>query len=226
MQGNKNTIVSTGDELELFLRGKGIALNDVKTSIRTGIAAYNDTTSNYPATFRGHTISAITNVSLRELLGYQGYEKDSPNNIELTVNKENGFGIHVVRGDAQTGLLSGYPATLRKKGELSLDFFGLKTSEHGQIDMFAEELPTYGSPKCPYDVWFLMLYTSFDGDNLRVRSELSKPIFCSQKGFVNGFSRRYLIDMTDYGDSLIIEPDHISDEGFSEDIEINISMNE
>jgi hypothetical protein len=221
------SVVSTSDELNTFLLGKGVELNDLRSSIGKAMAAYNDTTGNYPAGYRGYTITAITNVSLREILGYKGYEKDSPSNIELTVNKDNGFAIHVVRGDLQTGLPSGFPSTMRCKGERSLDFFGLTTSETNQLDMFSDELPKYGSANCPYDVWFLMLYTLINSnDGIIIRAEFSKPQFCSQKGFVNGFSKRYMIDMTDFSHSMIIDFADSHDAVFSDDIELDISMNE
>lgn len=219
--------ISTLDELSTFLFSKDIELNDLTSSIGKAISVYNDTTGNYPAGYRGYTITAVTNAALREVLGNRGYEKDSPNNIELTVNKDNGFAIHVVRGDQQTGLPSGFPSTLRKKGELSVEFFGLATSAINQSDMFSDYLPKYGSVKCPYDIWFLMLYAMKDDNGgIIIKAELSKPHSCSQKGMVNGFSKRYMIGMSDYNNSMIIESSDNPDKGFSDDIELDISINE
>lgn len=226
MQQNNKTVL-TSDELSDFLLSKGIELNDLRGSIGKAIAAYNDTTGNYPASFRGYTISAITTVSLRDILSNKGYEKHSPHNIELTLNKDNGFAIHVVRGDQQTGLPSGYPSTERAKGERSLDFFGLKTSATNQPDLFQDELTLRKLPNCPYDIWFLMIYISknIDGEVI-IRAEFSKPESCSQKGMINGFSQRYIIDMNDFSNNMIIGLTDDPSDSFSDDIDLDISINE
>ncbi|MDF2184109.1 hypothetical protein O1O06_04920 [Grimontia hollisae] len=223
----QRTSLVTSDQTELsnFLFGKGLEIEDLTQSISRAIAAYNNTTKNHPATYRGFMITAETNVALREILAARGYVKKAPSNIEITVSDEHKFGIHVLRGDQETGMLSGYPCSLRAKGVLSQEFFGLTTSATNQIDMFSEELPNHTSPKCPYDIWFLMLYVIKDEHSgVTIRAELSKPEYCSQKGIINGFSKRYLIDMQSFMDTLIIDLDESPDEGFSDDLDIDISL--
>lgn len=226
MQQNTNKVSASDIELQTFLNDREIEIQDIQAAIGRAIASYNDKTGNYPAGYRGHTITAETTVGLRESLRCKGFVKKAPSNIEVTVNEESNFGIHVIRGDEQTGQRLGYPSSLRSKGERSQSFFGLTTSETNQIDMFSDELPSHASTKCPYDIWFLMLYVLKEEDSgVTIRAELSKPEFCSQKGFVNGFSKRYLIDMSDLNNSLLIDPSDNPDNGYSDDLDLDISLN-
>ncbi|MFA0122676.1 hypothetical protein AB4400_14780, partial [Vibrio sp. 10N.261.48.A2] len=86
-------------------------------------------------------------------------------------------------------------------------------------------LPDYSLNNCPFDVWFLLLNAEKKSEGLDIKAELSKPVFCSQKGFVNGFSKRFMIDMSDFNSGLIIDTDESATDGFSDDIDLDISMN-
>ncbi|KJY82556.1 hypothetical protein TW81_12765 [Vibrio galatheae] len=224
---NSVTLDTNPETLEMFLNEKNLSTQQVKHAIQQGIAHYNNTTSDEPAGYRGYTISAKATLALRQSLKPFGFKKESPYNIELTANNDNKFAIHICRGDEQAGLPSGYPSTMRPKGPRSQEYFGLATADINQIDMFADELPNYSSNNlCPFDVWFLLLNVEKSKDEgLIVKAELSKPIFCSQKGFVNGFSKRFMIDMTDFNSGLLIDTGESPESGFSEDIDLDISFN-
>lgn len=221
----KPTLIHEKDTFKLFLQDKGINEQDLISPIGKAIASYNEKTTNYPAGYRGYTITAETIVGLREILKPKGFIKHSPSNIELTVNEDTKFAIHVIRGDEQTGQITGYPSSLRKKGDRTLEYFGLATSETNQLDMFQNDLPYRDSSRCQYDIWFLMLYVLKEADTgITIRAELSKPIFCSQKGFVNGFSKRYQIDVNDLNNTLLINPSENPDDGYSDDLDLDILL--
>lgn len=224
-KNNITTIESASDELEVFLNSKGVSASDLKYSIQQAVIAYNSTTTDEPAGYRGYTITAKATLALRQVLKPLGFSKESPHNIELTANKENKFAIHICRGDEQAGMQSGFPSTMRAKGPRSQEFFGLTTSDINQIDMFQEDLPNNSVSSCPFDVWFLLLNAEKTQEGLNIKAELSKPVFCSQKGFVNGFSKRFVIDMSDFNSGLLIDTNENSEDGFSDDIDLDISMN-
>ncbi|ENK2913172.1 hypothetical protein AB3D14_000782 [Vibrio alginolyticus] len=224
-QQHKHKIVDSSDELESFLQTKGLSAFNLKHAIGEAVAAYNNSTSDEPAGYRGYTITAKATLSLRQSLKPLGFKKEAPHNIELTAHNDTKFAIHICRGDEQSGISTGFPATMRPKGPRSQEYFGLVTSDIGQMDMFAEDLPDYSLNNCPYDVWFLLLNAEKTKDGLEIKAELSKPVFCSQKGFVNGFDTRFMIDMSDFNSGLLIDTDENADDGFSDDIDLDISMN-
>jgi hypothetical protein len=226
MQIIDNQIISTDtDELDSFLQEKGVTIDHIKHAVREAVTAFNSTTSDEPAGYRGYTITAKATLALRQGLKPIGFKKEAPHNIELTANSDNKFAIHICRGDEQAGISSGYPSTMRAKGPKSQEYFGLITSDISQLDMFSEYLPDYSLKNCPFDVWFLLLNAEKTSEGLEIKAELSKPVFCSQKGFVNGFSKRYIIDMSDFNSGLIIDTGENANDSFSDDIDLNISMN-
>lgn len=220
------TLIHEKDTFKLFLQDKGIDEQDLISAIRKAIASYNEKTTNYPAGYRGYAITAEAIAGLREILKPKGFIKHSPNNIELTVNEDTKFAIYVTRGDEQTGQITGYPSSLRNKGDKTLSYLGLTTSETNQFDMFQDEFPSRDSSRCQYDVWFLMLYVlKEENTGITIRAEFSKPIYCSQKGFVNGFSKRYQIDVNDLNSTLLINPTENPDDGYSDDLDLDLLLN-
>ncbi|MBD1567972.1 hypothetical protein [Aliivibrio sp. S10_S31] len=223
---NNNQIISNDpNNLDDFLQEKGVSVQHIKYAISQAIIAFNNTTSDEPAGYRGHTITAKATLALRQSLKPLGFKKESQHNIELTANSDNKFAIHICRGDEQAGVPTGYPSTLREKGPRSQAYFGLITSDINQIDMFPGTLPNYSSANCPFDVWFLLLNAQKKEGGIEIKAELSKPVFCSQKGFVNGYSKRFMVDMFDFNSGIIIDTDEDTNDGFSDDIDLDILMN-
>ncbi|WP_153447953.1 hypothetical protein [Vibrio algicola] len=158
MQNIDNQIISSDmGALDSFLQEKGVSIDHIKHAVSEAVIAFNSTTSDEPARYRGYTITAKATLALRQSLKSLGFKKEAPHNIELTANSDNKFAIHICRGDEQAGISSGYPSTMRAKGPRSQEFFGLITSDISQIDMFPEDLPDYSLNNCPFDVWFLLL---------------------------------------------------------------------
>lgn len=186
----------------------------VEQAIMRGKSATYSITDNYPKASPGTTFYSEVIASLRELLIPEGFEKLSISNIELTVSRELGFALYFCRGDEQTGIESGMPKSLRKKGNAAKNVLGLVT--HYPLLPELDDVP-----QADISIWAITIFADFKNDSYR--AELGVPTNIDQRGYIDNFSHRIMLDLNNEIPTPSITDKPIE---FTEDVDIEIIKNE
>lgn len=205
-----NTVVfSEPVSVDLHLASLGLTQADLISALKKGLSGRYSTTPNHPATMRGQYFYGEGVSGLREALVLKGFKKLSPRNVEFTVNDE--IAIYFCRGCEQTGLAAGKPESRLKKGDFTREIMGLIRSnnpnqaplpfESPQMDLGLDCSDDGSISLLPndlgLDLWFLLyeLYKTGDDGQMGIRAELSRPVSYNDKGIINGFSTRLILNI-------------------------------
>tara|TARA_R110000823_G_C15950318_1_gene501619 strand:+ start:4690 stop:5397 length:708 start_codon:yes stop_codon:yes gene_type:complete len=185
-----------------------------------------DETAHSTKGYAGSTFYSNLIKQLRDILVVKSFKPHTHQNIELVLNDT--VAIAVCKGDENTGKTTQDPHSARKKGGVTLALFGLSQDELPQQGKLFEksdslkinrgklQLEIDGKER---DVWILMHYSQKIADGeYRVRAELSRPSTYDNKGRINSFSDRIMLDLM----GLNIESQPNSETQFTDDIDFNI----
>lgn len=228
-----NTVVfSEPVSVDFHLASLGLTQADLISALKKGLSGRYSTTANHPATMRGQYFYGEGVSGLREALAVKGFKKLSPSNVEFTLDDK--IAIYFCRGCEQTGLTAGKPESRLKKGDFTRGIMGLIHSnnpsqaplpfESPQLDLGLDYSDDGSVPLLPndlgLDLWFLLydLYKIGNDGQMGIRAELSRPISYNDKGIINGFSTRLILNIET--PELIIRSNEETE--FTPDIEFDI----
>ncbi|PFG08951.1 hypothetical protein [Marinobacter sp. LV10MA510-1] len=199
---------------------------DFQQAISAANLSRADETAHSTKGYAGSTFYSNLIKQLRDILVVKGFKPHTHQNIELVLNDT--VAIAVCKGDENTGKTTQDPHSARKKGGVTLALFGLSQNELPQNEELFEEsdslkinrgklqLEIDGKER---DVWILMHYSQKIADGeYRVKAELSRPSTYDNKGRINSFSDRIMLDLM----GLNIESQPNSETQFTDDIDFNI----
>ncbi|MDD5271902.1 MAG: hypothetical protein PHU14_04200 [Methylovulum sp.] len=155
-------------------------------TLKKGQAARNTATKYDPPNTAGNNAHSGTVRALREFLIPLGWIKNQIRNVSLTSNPQNSVSIVVYSGDINVGIddNGATPSTRNRKGKQAQ----LYTQKNFDIfDTFYE----YDIEKPEYETWVLLYY--YDSKNAQIRAELSLPINMSNRGYIDGWSKRIIL---------------------------------
>ncbi|MGL5218367.1 MAG: hypothetical protein ACRC8G_02545 [Plesiomonas shigelloides] len=227
----KPVVLADSHVVESYLEQHvGLSQVDLKLILERGLSGLYSTTINHPAISRGAYFYGEAVSAAREILAPKGFQRRSIRNIEFAVNERSA--IYVCRGCEQTGLVEGRPESRYPKGEFTREFMGLIYDNYpgqGRLvlddNQISFDLPEMDvEPILPnqlgLDLWFLLYSLDRDADSSRctIKAELSRPASFNNKGIVNSFSTRLILNMS--------EPDYMSHGNdvpqFTPDIDLDI----
>ena len=199
---------------------------DFQQAISAANLSRADETAHSTKGYAGSTFYSNLIKQLRDILVVKGFKPHTHQNIELVLNDT--VAIAVCKGDENTGKTTQDPHSARKKGGVTLALFGLSQNELPQNGELFEEsdslkinrgklqLEIDGKER---DVWILMHYSQkIANGEYRVKTELSQPSTYDNKGRINFFSNRIMLELMD----LNIESQPNSETQFTDDIDFNI----
>jgi len=199
---------------------------DFQQAISAANLSRADETAHSTKGYAGSTFYSNLIKQLRDILVVKGFKPHTHQNIELVLNDT--VAIAVCKGDENTGKTTQDPHSARKKGGVTLALFGLSQNKLPQNGELFEEsdslrinrgklqLEIDGKER---DVWILMHYSQKIADGeYRVKAELSRPSTYDNKGRINSFSDRIMLDLM----GLNIESQPNSETQFTDDIDFNI----
>ena len=199
---------------------------DFQQAISAANLSRADETAHSTKGYAGSTFYSNLIKQLRDILVVKGFKPHTHQNIELVLNDT--VAIAVCKGDEYTGKTTQDPHSARKKGGVTLALFGLSQNKLPQNGELFEEsdslrinrgklqLEIDGKER---DVWILMHYSQKIADGeYRVKAELSRPSTYDNKGRINSFSDRIMLDLM----GLNIESQPNSETQFTDDIDFNI----
>ena len=199
---------------------------DFQQAISAANLSRADETAHSTKGYAGSTFYSNLIKQLRDILVVKGFKPHTHLNIELVLNDT--VAIAVCKGDEYTGKTTQDPHSARKKGGVTLALFRLSQNELPQNEELFEEsdslkinrgklqLEIDGKER---DVWILMHYSQKIADGeYRVKAELSRPSTYDNKGRINSFSDRIMLDLM----GLNIESQPNSETQFTDDIDFNI----
>jgi hypothetical protein len=199
---------------------------DFQQAISAANLSRADETAHSTKGYAGSTFYSNLIKQLRDILVVKGFKPHTHQNIELVLNDT--VAIAVCKGDENTGKTTQDPHSARKKGGVTLALFGLSQNELPQNGELFEEsdslkinrgklqLEIDGKER---DVWVLMHYSQkIANGEYRVKAELSQPSTYDNKGRINFFSNRIMLELMD----LNIESQPNSETQFTDDIDFNI----
>lgn len=220
-------VLDNTHEVESRLQRLGtLTQEDFRQAISAANLSRADETAHSTKSYAGTTFYSNLIKQLRDILVVKGFEPHTHQNIELVLNDT--VAIAVCKGDGNTGRTTQAPYSARKKGGVTLALFGLLQDELPQnrelfersdslkINRGKLQLETDGKER---DVWILMHYSEKIAEGeYRVTAELSRPSTYNNKGYINSFSDRIILDLTGLG----IESMKDSETQFTNDIDFNI----
>ena len=199
---------------------------DFQQAISAANLSRADETAHSTKGYAGSTFYSNLIKQLRDILVVKGFKPHTHQNIELVLNDT--VAIAVCKGDENTGKSTQDPHSARKKGGVTLALFGLSQNELPQNGELFEEsdslkinrgklqLEIDGKER---DVWVLLHYSQKIADGeYRVKAELSRPSTYDNKGCINSFSGRIMLDSM----GLNIESQPNTETQFTDDIDFNI----
>lgn len=199
---------------------------DFQQAISAANLSRADETAHSTKGYAGSTFYSNVIKQLRDILVVKGFKPHTHQNIELVLNDT--VAIAVCKGDENTGKTTQDPHSARKKGGVTLALFGLSQNELPQNGELFEEsdslkinrgklqLEIDGKER---DVWILMHYSQKIADGeYRVKAELSQPSTYDNKGRINFFSNRIMLELM----GLNIESQPNSETQFTDYIDFNI----
>lgn len=186
----------------------------VEQAVMRAVSSTYGITDSFPKSAKGTTFYNEIIANLREQFITEGFERLWVNNIELTISKELGFAFYFCRSDEQTGFELGMPRSLRKKGTVTQQVLGLVT----HYSLFPE-LNTV--PGTDLNIWAIIIYADFTNDNYR--GELAIPTNINQQGYIDNFSHRIMLNLSNETPTPLITDKPIE---FTEGLDIEISPNE
>lgn len=179
-----------------------LSLQDFQQIIQTANFARSDETANSTKTYAGTNFYQILVKTIRDTLATKGFTPHSHRNIELALNEQ--IAIAVCKGDEDTSNPNQQPRSHRKKGDVTLNLFGLNQDNNPQQEKLfpdTEKLHTSGGKLQltldgkERDVWVLFHYSERISDGeYRVKAELSQPATYDNNGYINSFAKRIILD--------------------------------
>lgn len=141
--------------------------------------------------------------SARDILRHKGFKSLYSQGLELTENGK--IAIYVCSGNEHTGIVNAYPQSKNAKGEWTLDVLGLSLDNNlNQIQLDYEDnqiafnFPAIDEKKDEeneLDIWCLLHYVYQVSEfQWEVKAELSKATTHNSKNFINGFSKRLILN--------------------------------
>lgn len=199
---------------------------DFQKAISAANLSRADETAHSTKGYAGSTFYSNLIRQLRDILVVKSFKPHTHQNIELVLNDT--VAIAVCKGDENTGKITQDPYSAGKKGGVTLALFGLSQNELPQNGELFEEsdslkinrgklqLEVDGKER---DVWILMHHSQKIADGeYRVKAELSRPSTYDNKGRINSFSDRIILDLM--GSDIESQPK--SETQFTDDIDFNI----
>lgn len=180
-----------------------LSLQDFQQIIQTANFARSDETANSTKIYAGTTFYHNLVKAIRDTLATKSFTPHSHRNIELALHEH--IAIAVCKGDTDTGNPNQPPQSHYKKGEVTLQLFGLKQDDNPLQEKLlpdTEKLHTTGGKlqlaldEKDRDVWVLVHYSEkiSNGEYL-VKAELSQPATYDNNGRINSFARRIILDL-------------------------------
>lgn len=197
-------IIKAPQDVESRLQSLGnLSLQDFEQIIQTANFARSDETANSTKTYAGTTFYHILVKAIRDVLATKSFTAHSHRNIELALYDN--IAIGVCKGDEDTGNPSQPPRSAYKKGDITLKLLGLKQDDNPLQDKLfsdTEKLHVTGGKlqlildEKERDVWVLVHYSEklSHGEYL-VKVELSQPATYDNKGYINSFANRIILDL-------------------------------
>ena len=199
---------------------------DFQQAISAANLSRADETAHSTKGYAGSTFYSNLIRQLRDILVVKSFKPHTHQNIELVLNDT--VAIAVCKGDENTGKTTQDPHSARKKGGVTLALFGLSQNELPQNGELFEESDSlkmnHGKLQLEIDgkerdVWILMHYSQKIADGeYRIKAELSQPSTYDNKGRINFFSNRIMLELM----GLNIESQPNSETQFTDDIDFNI----
>lgn len=156
------------------LREFGLTVELLHDALKAGFLARASCTAYDPVTTPGTDAWSRTNRRLRELLVPEGWRKDNPSNIPLTISDDFGVSMTATTGDDGTGIAGMTPHTKsRKKGNAMAA--ALERNRQSGADLFPETLPEalrLAALTFEYPTWMLLFRMNDD----EIWCEFSLPI--------------------------------------------------
>lgn len=179
-----------------------LSLQDFQQIIQTADFARSDETDNSTKNYAGTVFYSNLVKAIRDVLATKGFTPYSHRNIELALHEH--IAIAVCKGDANTGSPHQPPQSHYKKGEVTLQLFGLKQDDNPlQEKLFpgTEKLHTTGGKlqltldEKDRNVWVLVHYSEkISNGEYHVKAELSQPATYDNNGHINSFAHRIILD--------------------------------
>lgn len=155
------------------------------TAVRAGASGYRNTTTYHPAGYAGHRMWGETVESVRQGLIPHGWDMETINGVDLTVNRVLGIAIVVVSGDGATGYDHLNPQSRYEHPRV------IRQIVRGDLDTL------FDSPhERPRWVVYFLLHHVAPGS---VKAELSCPVALDAKGWVTGWRERILLPDQPFG---------------------------
>lgn len=201
---NQPQIIKAPQDVESRLQSlANLSLQDFAQIIQTANFARSDETANSTKIYAGTNFYHNLVKAIRDLLATKGFTAHSHRNIELALHDN--IAIGVCKGDEDTGNPSQPPHSAYKKGDITLKLLGLKQDDNPQQEKLlpnTEKLHVTGGKlqltldDKERDVWVLVHYSEklSHGEYL-VKAELSQPTTYDNKGYINSFSNRIILDL-------------------------------
>lgn len=173
------------------------------------LAAHTNTTPHDAANASGsyRYLAGIKNI--RDLLVPKGWEPETINNLELTINRDRKIAIMIASGDKLTGVLgNGDPRTRNDKGNQTakrVDFNSRQISFSGDD----WELPNRIEDE-RLITWILLHYV--DKISNEMRMEVSLPIYMDELNHVSQWRERLILPSIPFGsNSPLLKPEFAPD---------------
>ncbi len=176
----------SGVAAEVRLRQLGVPGSTVLVdAVRDGASGCRATTQFHPAGYSGQRMWGETVNSARRGLIPHGWDKETTNGVDLTVNRALGVAIVVVSGDSSTGYDKLMPQSRYEHPRVLREIAG------GWLDTLFDS----PSERPHWSVWFLLHHVAPGS----VEAELSNPVGIDPKGWVIGWQERILLPTQTFG---------------------------
>ena len=201
---DRQHLKSAQHEVESKLQNlAGLSQTDFRQAISAANISRSDETANSTKGYAGTNFYHKLIKALRDILAPKGFEAFAYRGVEMTLNEQ--LAIVVCKGDQSTGDINQSPFSAYKKGNMSLELFGLVQDDNpDQKALFdkASALKTnHGKLQLELDgkkrdVWILMHYSEkLDTGDYHVAAELSQPATYDNRGYINSFNERIILNL-------------------------------
>lgn len=160
-----------------------LTIEDLLTSVRSGISARRTATRNHPRAFGGWLDYGERVASLREGLLPRGWTRSEPNGVCLVVHPDQRFAIMTALGTSGTG--TDAPVTTRRpRGGTTERVVRINGQLEFALDPGPQVPPMPGGPAM--STWALLVHE----DEHEIRSELSLARHMSAEGYIDEWVER------------------------------------
>ena len=159
-------------------------------AVQRGFVSSASCTENHPKSFAGLSLWGETTGALRENLSLVGWSRSDDQNQPLALNPAGQLAVTVATGTKETGRKDATPVTQSAKGPQTVK--AVRDNNQYRFafyDQIVRRNPVQVGSGC--DLWILLVHC--DQKDREVRSELSRPINMTAKGFVDEWSERIIL---------------------------------